>query len=231
MNFSSFFVSFLTSTLVVSLFQYLSQAGVNNFFTKKLELFKEQINITAEQRQYEYEKKIQNFNLFSSRKHEIYPELYKIIKKAYDTLSIYEINTTLPRLENIKSIDLFLKDRNIPNEFLSKVYERWQGHDVPISFILQRILSLYTYEMTRKLITDAHDYYYGVDIYLPEELSETISLLLRNMIFLITAYGSYAETGIITDHDIDFDKQLKYELQDYMKTVKENIRKELSNQD
>jgi hypothetical protein len=227
MNIESIVTALVTTSFFSTMTVFLIKSGVGNFFIKNVEKYKDEIAIASEQRQFTFERKLQDFNVISIKKHEMYPGLYKVLKKAHTNLTIFELTARLPDIENVGSIEEFLANREVPISFFSKVYEKWKDKDVNNFFILQRTLMLYNYEKVNKDISNAYELFYETDIYLPDDISRNIKSLLRNMIYLITAYGNYAENGLKTKENEILDNQIKSELEDYMGIIRKQIKQEI----
>ncbi|MGR9527359.1 hypothetical protein ACSS31_27130 (plasmid) [Priestia megaterium] len=85
-------ITVLSSSAVTGLGIFLTQtwmkAGINNYYTKKLNKFNEEITIQAEIRKQDIDKKFYDFTLYSTKRHDIYPELYKQLYKIYSQFDV-----------------------------------------------------------------------------------------------------------------------------------------------
>lgn len=59
------------------LIRYLIQKKIDSYFNKKLETHKQELAIITEHAKYDISKKLYDFEAYASKKHEIYPELYR----------------------------------------------------------------------------------------------------------------------------------------------------------
>lgn len=80
-------ITALSSSAVTGLGIFLTRtwmkAGINDYYTKKLSKFNEQITIQAEIRKQDIDKRFHDFTLYSTKRHDVYSELYKQIHRIY----------------------------------------------------------------------------------------------------------------------------------------------------
>ncbi|MFP7483365.1 hypothetical protein SFC65_04330 [Priestia filamentosa] len=79
-------VSAGSSALVALVIQHFIKGGIKSFYDKRLEKFKDEIAIYAEQRKLDFDRKLHDFSLYSSKRHELYPQLFK---------RVYELNYSM----------------------------------------------------------------------------------------------------------------------------------------
>ncbi|MEB2630186.1 hypothetical protein SOP94_17155 [Peribacillus frigoritolerans] len=94
MDFQTIVTTIITSGLVssaitVGIHTFL-KGRINHHFSKKIEEFKEQITIQAENRKADFDRKIHDFSLYSTKKHEIYPDLYSQSYTLWHDLQIFQ---------------------------------------------------------------------------------------------------------------------------------------------
>ena len=79
----------------------------NHQYDEKLASFNEQIAIQAEYRKLDFDRKIHDFSLYSSKRHELYPALFKQIHQLEHVIRVAD-NTSFIHLDNLTSKDQIL---------------------------------------------------------------------------------------------------------------------------
>ncbi|MGG0337175.1 hypothetical protein [Priestia aryabhattai] len=79
----------------------------NHQYDEKLASFNEQIAIQAEYRKLDFDRKIHDFSLYSSKRHELYPALFKQIHQLEHILRVAD-DTSFIHLDNVTSKDQIL---------------------------------------------------------------------------------------------------------------------------
>ncbi|MFP3668961.1 hypothetical protein SB717_27875 [Priestia sp. SIMBA_032] len=83
----------VVSSLITIGLQMFLKGRINYHFSKRLDSFKEQFSNQAEIRKMDIDKQLHDFTLYSTKRHEIHPELFK---------QIYKLNGESHRLKAIK---------------------------------------------------------------------------------------------------------------------------------
>lgn len=90
MDFQSIATTVVTSGIISSLatlgVQTYLKGRISHHFNEKLASFNEQIMVEAERRKLDFDRRIHDFSLYSKKRHELYPELYRQIYKANSNL-------------------------------------------------------------------------------------------------------------------------------------------------
>jgi hypothetical protein len=87
MDWQSVAVSILTSSFVTLIISTYVKGGIGNFYNKKLARFNNDLNLVLEEKKLDFQRKIHDFSLYSNKRHEIYPEIYKKFKKSTNSIS------------------------------------------------------------------------------------------------------------------------------------------------
>lgn len=119
MDFQSIATAIVTSGIVSSLFTlgiqtYLKQ-GITHHFNKELALFNAEIAVQAESRKLDFDRKMHDFSIYSTKRHEAYPELFKQLYKVIADFKGVE-NTVLISTEFIA-----LEDNNSFVDYLNEL--------------------------------------------------------------------------------------------------------------
>lgn len=105
----------VVSGLVTLGTQTYLKGKINHHFSRKLEEFKGELTVQAEHRKLDFDRKIHDFSIYSTKRYEIYPDLFKQIYGLQAFLFQKEIIDSLPEsVASIKEITDFLETREIP---------------------------------------------------------------------------------------------------------------------
>jgi len=75
------YLSYLSFTAITAalgfLAKYLIQRKIDTYFNNKLEKYRQELNLLTEQVKYDLNKRMFDFQAYATKKHEVYPELYR----------------------------------------------------------------------------------------------------------------------------------------------------------
>lgn len=71
------------------LVRYLIQKKIDSYFNKRLETYKHELTIITENAKYDINKKLYDFEAYASKRHSVYPELYRLVFEPWSELSQY----------------------------------------------------------------------------------------------------------------------------------------------
>lgn len=138
--------------IVIFLTKYLIQKTIDSYFNKQLENHKRELAVITENAKYDISKKLFDFQAYASKRHTIYPELYRI---AYGLLS--ELSRFGDRINLIKDIEADIDKNELRSRFR-------EGHGP----ILDRLLN-------------AHDYFYKNELYVSENTATAYKEVLTRL--------------------------------------------------
>ncbi|WP_378210022.1 hypothetical protein [Anoxybacteroides rupiense] len=82
MEWNVIITSGLTSGIVTLILNSLIKGSISHHFNKKLKRFETDLNMMSEEKKLDFQRKLHDFGLYSSKRHEIYPMLYKYLIEA-----------------------------------------------------------------------------------------------------------------------------------------------------
>ncbi|MGG3966093.1 hypothetical protein [Heyndrickxia faecalis] len=185
-------ISFVTSSIVTILFQTITKGFINNVFKKQLEKYKDKINQHAEERKLDFERKIHDFSLYSKKRHELYPEIYKKIYMINYHLSTYGEQAALDKsfignkdeiLPYYHNIGLVL-DQKLQDFIVNKCENEW---DIDSNFCLIQIskqVKIWLFSLLRTEIEDANEFFRGNILFISVEAAKKIEKLFAAFSFL-----------------------------------------------
>lgn len=95
------------------LIRYLIQKKIDSYFNKKLETHKQELAIITEHAKYDISKKLYDFEAYASKKHEIYPELYRLAAETWHEILRFrykfdtEIKSSMRGLDGEELVEYF----------------------------------------------------------------------------------------------------------------------------
>jgi hypothetical protein len=154
---------------------------VKSEFLSKIELEKKEINIEIENVKLEQNQLLVNFELFTKKRHECYPELYKLFEIANGQIrSLRGYRRTLT-FENASATDIenFMRERNFTDYDLESILQNWDNNKpVSLQSLYGRLRKI-EYEESLSKYSKANDYFFFNQIYLSDEV-EQIANQIRN---------------------------------------------------
>ncbi|MCL7871049.1 MULTISPECIES: hypothetical protein [Bacillus] len=177
--------SIITSSIVTLIVQTLIKEFFANSFRKSFEKYKEQLTIHAENRKLDFDRKLHDFSLYSNRRHEIYPEIYKRIFEINKTLQTYEEkvklnNQTIKQPEDIlvyyDIIGIDLTPETV-EKIQKKCDEKWA---VDIAICLLQVSRLVKNQLAvelRKYIEDSYNFFSHNMLFLSDNVNTKIDYL------------------------------------------------------
>ncbi|MDD1515781.1 hypothetical protein [Priestia megaterium] len=211
---------------------------LNYEYDKKLVYFNEQIAIQADYRKLDFDRRIHDFSIYSSKRYEAYSEFFKQLYKLQSDFWVIRIfNGVLSNFYSLEEIEKFLRKNTLafPEQLVDEareLFERYEraNENVNVSEkdcdeLRKSILSLIGHkaellfiEDLRPKIIDTLDYFGGNFLYFSDELGEKARDLLKFMIEF-------------ADAEIEFDEKAEMFFRESFNEVKDMLKKELSRGD
>lgn len=233
-----FLYGFITSTFFLAVIGFLSRNitknYINNYFKSKLENHKHELQQITEEIRYDYQRKIHDFSLFSSKRHEVYAHLYKLYTKANNEVKI----ATSPYREypNFKKndsekVEKYLLEMDINKDVVEKIKNIWGG-DKEIAF--KEFKNAIDF---KKLITadgsriEALTYFWSQSIYLSrdiEQSSKEINDCLKEIIHNEEYRIIDENEGVKKSEFYKGQQKLNILIDGHLRKIKEYMREELS---
>jgi hypothetical protein len=120
--------SIITTILTFVLKKYLSDK-VDHYFQEKLTLFKHQLDLSTEAERFNYQRKIQDFNLYTVKKHEKYVRLYELLLESEARIcGIYGFKTELTYQEHNESdVRRIMTEEKFPEGKIEEIFKIWKN--------------------------------------------------------------------------------------------------------
>lgn len=220
----------VTTGIIAMLFKSYFKNLVDQFFKKELAHYQYELNLITEEKKFDYQRKIQDFNLYTSKKHESYQELYrlvvtakhKIIDLADETelenssgLSLYDYVLDLEAVKNIKGkLNSLNQDSNDSKSKYSNIESEIRKQRSVV--VEQKFLDM------DNSINEYEDYFRRVEVFCSYEVTvfcEDILMLMRNLATGLKHNITIREAGP------EFMQELSQLPEDFVSKYKSNLRK------
>jgi hypothetical protein len=157
---------------------------IDHQFSKKLEDHKHQLQQITLAETHNYQRLIRDFDLFTTKRHEIYPELFKSILIADGHVRNLRGGTYSLTFEgfNDKDIRQYLEEKNVPSGMADIFVESWKhGGAVRKDTVasIKKYIGRLDIQKARMVIDDAKRYYYLSAIYISDDVSKDVDEALR----------------------------------------------------
>ena len=154
---------------------------IDHQFSKKLEDYKHHLHQITLAETHNYQRLIRDFDLFTTKRHEIYPELFKLISIADGDVRALRGPGFSPTFEgcNDKDIRQYLESKSVPGGTTDYYAESWRQAVQPsirkdIIREMKAFLIRWNIQQAREIIDKAKNYYYLSAIYISENVSKTV---------------------------------------------------------
>ncbi|WP_416435542.1 hypothetical protein [Priestia megaterium] len=201
---------------------------LNHHYDEKLAKFNEQITIQSDHRKADFDRKIHDFTLYSTKRHEVYPELFKQMYKIHYELTNLETKSFFPKsIVNSKDkLILCLKEMGVTfNErFILQIDEVYAKHQNSGTFyvVLQVLLKEHFNSEIARLFNDLENFYRGNLLYLSDKVADEADRLIYGMGYLIAPTIAPHLMGKVDEN------LLRQEIDDRFIGFKEILKKELT---
>ena len=187
MNLTDIVFTITGSTIILlPLIKIFLDKYIKSKFDSQLEKFKHDLNSITENLKFDFQRKIYDFNLYSSKRHEI----YKIMLIAHGKViglrgftSTYEFKEL--KLESILEIANSLK---FPNSTLIELESKWQESEKRCKEYLEKLLRKKEFEGAQTSIFNFNNFYLESKLYMTKEIDSKLELILKNIKLLFHRY-------------------------------------------
>jgi len=187
--------SIVTTILVFVLKKYLSNK-VDHYFQEKITLFKHQLDLSTEAEKFNYQRKIQDFSLYTVKKHERYVSLYELILEAESRIcGIYGFKSVPTYQEyNEKDIRKIMTDENFPEGKIDEIFDIWknQGKDSAIE-AMRKFFRLVEVQKASNSFDAFKRQYVLSKLYLSDSIDNKISEIIGTLAAVLAHYESFAQ--------------------------------------
>lgn len=195
-------------------------AGIEYGFQRRLEDHKHELSLAAEAARFDYQRRISDFNLYSSARHESYAELWKLIRAAHgrilelarpvaqefdyfdaDDVEKYLIRKGIPSGKRTEVLQVWINDRSAGVAALNAVVASSDAHEAVTAFI------------------SVNNQFVARDLYLSDPVSKATGFILGQLdmlrVNLQSPEGKESIKSVVLQHEVyEAVQQLKRSMQD-----------------
>ncbi|PWW20218.1 hypothetical protein DFO73_11632 [Cytobacillus oceanisediminis] len=212
------------ATILIAVVTFLLKSYFKNlvahFFKKELEEYKHDLNLITEEKKFDYQRKLHDFNLYRSRRHESYRVLFKLALSSLNKINHSRKETVWPKFEDMtyEEIEVYLKTE-IKDEFevqkTNRRFQQYRDFSIIKSSIVATRLKETMLEINKFIdYFEENELYYSNDVIsvtLPmkpkmNEVSKIISVqvLVKQMVDIEIEEGFFKEKIDSLDGEIQF---------------------------
>lgn len=121
----------ITAAIVLFVLKKYLGDRVDHYFEEKLTMFKHQLDLSTEAERFNYQRRIQEFNLYTVKRHENYLRLYELLLETESKiLGIYGFRTELTYQEhNREDIRRVMTDARFPQGKIEEILAIWENRE------------------------------------------------------------------------------------------------------
>ncbi|MEH6989620.1 hypothetical protein [Cytobacillus firmus] len=175
----------LISGLVVASY-FLFQKAAQHVFNRNVEKYKGQINQELEKLKLQHQKTLKDFELFTSKKHEKYPEMFLKLEKAIGSIMTIQGERKFYTFDNVNKDDLriYFNDLNMTNFDQDRIFRLWEDEKETAKDEIRKLERKLKISNSRADWYDANDYF----IYNQLFFSENVILVINNLLDSLYMY-------------------------------------------
>ncbi len=230
----SILISVSTSSAAIALWQLvlskIFSSGVDSYFAKKLESHKHQLDQITERNRFDYDRWATDFGLYTSKKHEVYSELYRLILIADGSLEGLVGLRELPSFEEYTRNDMeqYLKGYHVVEGYILELLKDWSINRRDCIAKIREYLYMLDFQKADKDRQDAKNFFLVNILYLSNVMEKHVTELFTKLVERFVL-----EKHMIIDKDRDKDfyersKDAATRKKELLKLIKEKMREELS---
>ena len=177
---------------------YLIKKSIDHGLSKNLEKYKQDLKDISENKKFDYQRKLTDFNLYTTKKHENYIALYDALSNANSSI----IYLTSPLRErdsydwcNREDIINHLKTLNLPQGKTDEILKAWDNDKESAKNVIRRCVTLKEELDTDNSVFALKKAYLDAQLYLSPELLKSIDLLIKKYFSLsLDAKSEYRDS-------------------------------------
>ena len=176
--------SSITTIIVTAILPFVGKKWIDNYFKEKLEDYKHDLQLITKKVDFDYQRQIHDFNLFSNKKHEIYAELYSQLVNANNEVgsatSAYRQYPDFHRYD-INKVRDFLVEMNISEDEINRITARFE---LDKNRTVKELTAKVDFKNAQKadiVRVEATRYLLKSEIYLNEEVSNKSNEIVQQL--------------------------------------------------
>lgn len=215
----------LTTLISSPIVIFTSKAVIDHIFKKKLASYTNELNLVTEAAKLTHQKELLDFTHFTSKRHELIPELFRMFQLTDAHISdiVGPIIKVIPFSNfNDEAVLEFYKDKNVPLSIINEKLKIRKVNKEKGDNDLNELYKAYQFSEAKKMYGQLNNFYYINSLYFSDETSEISEKLLKCFRTLMHEYyftlnGLKAEYRSNIEAKDESLKKLKVVLQKNMK--------------
>ncbi|CAI6022901.1 hypothetical protein PAECIP112173_00323 [Paenibacillus sp. JJ-100] len=181
------FGGFISDAIILGAIAFLLKLYFTNSFQKKLESHKGEVNSQLEEVKHKQQRVFKEFDLYTTKRHEIYPELHKKVE-----LAIGHILTNVRHYPDFTTfhtgeLEDYMEDNNFSQMDRHLILETHTNNREGAAQLIRDVMRVVDYNEARSTWDDANAYFILNELYLTEQVSELTRSFLSNLFDYWTA--------------------------------------------
>ncbi|GAV11334.1 hypothetical protein [Paenibacillus sp. NAIST15-1] len=162
--------------------RFLAKKYVEQEFSKRIENHKHDLNLLVEANKFDIQRKMYDFNLYTTKRHETYMKLYNLFLEASSRVSRFQGIRQIPDFKNFSNevIAEYLRRFNLSESEWLTIAENWNNGTDP--YLVKKVESYYNINEVREMeaaYVKAKNEYLLTRLYLSKKV-ESICLILSS---------------------------------------------------
>jgi hypothetical protein len=176
----------LLGTLIVLALKTYIKSQTKNFFDKNIENHKHELTKSLKEVEFDYQRKIQDFTLYTQKRHSVYAELYEKVLNAVGEMqfatSLFR-TYPIPQSNHVDTEELraVLLNENFEEKDVNEVVSEWRIDPNAARKKTCRLFDFKRLNKANELRVKAHKYFLESELYLNETLSKEVKELMSVM--------------------------------------------------
>jgi len=185
----------ISSGLVIGVVYFIAKkylgSKIENIFNKKLEKYKQQLDLSTESARFDFQRKIQDFSLYTVKKHKTYLKLHKLLLEAEAHIcGLYGGGTELTYQEhNEKDIRNLMENENFPEGKIEEIFNVWnqRGKDSAIKR-MKNFLRIIEVQKADNSYIFLKNYFWNSKLYFSKKVEEKSNEIVNLLGSLMAHY-------------------------------------------
>lgn len=215
--------------------KYLVKKNVDQYFNKSLEEYRTELQGFLENKKFDFQRMIHDFSLYRNKKHETYPELYKLLIEAIYGLQNLRNNWQFPdfSLYTKNLIVKYMEEKGVEQEKINNISDRWD--EIKPVEELKYELKMFEWRKVQKDFSIANEYFLRSELFLSEEIALLMrqitqdgDVILKNLAMEILILTYRIEPEEILYNPKEETEILHSRVKDYCEKLKNELKRELA---
>ena len=176
------------TTLIIFIFKKYYGTKIENTFQRSMESYKQELIVATENAKFDFQRKIQDFNLFTTKKHEVYGELNKLLVIAEgNILNLYGLRTELSYEEyNKNDLTNLMEKEGFPEGKMNEIIKLFEvGDKYKAILLMKHFLRIKEFRDANNVLITARNFFWASIFYFSNEVEEKIKIIFEKLAALL----------------------------------------------